>query len=152
MWLFTRHGFFSVVANHRGDAVVRARRREHLESLLDRMDLHRRIVTLEHADYRYRVMIPKMSWIEISSQLAEDIDYSNFKAEAQKTIGIDDYTKMLHEVWALVDDRLGDRRRSAFCEEGMMGKSQAVKHPPPPRRGKNHVKGGRQRKKRNAHG
>lgn len=151
MWLFTRHGFFSVVANHSADRIViRARRREHLESLLDRLDMQRHIVQLPDADYRFRFTVPKLEWVEIAAQLADDIDYDNFKSEAHRVLGFDDYTRALHEVWALVDDRLNDTRRSAFNEEGMMGESTAANRPPPPRRGKHRAKGGLHNKKRKA--
>ena len=100
MWIFTQHGFFSVV---RGDATilpngsseptvqVRARYRQHLEELRMRFSEQLGDVRVigyddpEHEeeyqdrDYEYRLFVPEPVWRELATALAADVTYSNFK-------------------------------------------------------------------------
>lgn len=101
MWIFTKDGFYSIVAV-RGDAsrvLVRARVRKHLEALLNRFKLDCRIVELKRADYKYRVAMKRAEWSSIACLLADGIDYSNFKGACEDDAK---YSGVLHEVWYVV--------------------------------------------------
>ena len=110
MWLFTRHGFYSVVsAKANGgkgpglDAnlmMVRGRRREELEALRENFAELKGVETVVDAgtDYRYRMFLPRAVWVKVAAELAEGIDYGNFKGEAARATG-GDYAHALHDVW-----------------------------------------------------
>jgi len=88
MWIFTKHGFFSVVQDSYckpGQLMVRAREKKDLEKMLDWLKLKRKIKTLYEADYRYRVAIPRESWVKYCADMARYIDYSNVKGTLAET-------------------------------------------------------------------
>ena len=116
MWMFTRHGFVSVVRAGKGpadpetgrggwasgelgdDLMVRARRREHLEAIFAGKDVT--ILETFMRDYRFRVIIAPIAWATIAARLALEIDYGNFKSEAARVNGYEDgYVDALHDVW-----------------------------------------------------
>lgn len=117
MWLFTRYGFFSAVCARQGDGsgqpvdptrmMVRARRREHLESLLqrfgDRLSVSPAIQESKNADYRYRIFMPKAEWAALLTAITNDVDYDNFKDAAHEqldgTTAGRAYTHALTDVW-----------------------------------------------------
>ena len=118
MWIFTRYGFFSTVCARQGNGaygnavdldrvMVRARRREHLEALLERfretVAAPTEIHESDHTDYRFRIFLPKAVWSEILGELGNDLDYDNFKDAAHSQLdGTPDgrlYTSALGEVW-----------------------------------------------------
>jgi hypothetical protein len=87
MWLLTTQGFYSVVA-HRdrpGTLLVRARTRTDIEALrVQILDLAP--FEDESADYRWRAEVSREQLAKAVAQLAEEIDYPNFKnavADAQ---------------------------------------------------------------------
>lgn len=117
MWLFTRHGFYSVVrdtySRDRDHMAIRARDREHLENLGKLVDSGRIIETPE-ADYRWRIVVPRRVWLErIMPALAEDVEYTNFK----KSVPNDTYDVgnwILHDMWETLyrfQDRILSRRK-----------------------------------------
>jgi hypothetical protein len=118
MWIFTKHGFYSAVCAHQGDGtrlrpvdteriMVRARLRAHLEGLkqrfpdsLDLCEIHESAGT----DYAFRIFVAKSTWSRVLAELAEEIDYDNFKdevAQHQETVGAD-YEHALHNVWSVM--------------------------------------------------
>jgi hypothetical protein len=118
MWIFTKHGFFSVVCARKGDGrhdqpidlgrfMIRARVRTHLEALkklfpdlLGQCEIHEFAGT----DYAFRIFIDKPVWSQVLSGLAEEIDYDNFKdkvARHQGSAGAA-YEHSLHEVWSVM--------------------------------------------------
>ncbi len=115
MWIFTRYGFFSAVCARQGDGqhnrpvdpdriMVRARRREHLEALQDRFPEslgEAEIRTFPGTDYAYRIFVPKPVWVQVLAQLAEEMDYDNFKdaVALHQGVGGDPYVHALHDVW-----------------------------------------------------
>ena len=118
MWLFTKHGFYSAVCARQGDGkhhqgvdpdriMVRARLREHLESLQKRFaDLLGEcdIQTSANTDYAYRLFVSKEIWTQVLAGLAEETDYDNFKSEVathQGSAGAD-YEHALHQVWSVM--------------------------------------------------
>jgi len=100
MWLFTTQGFYSVVA-HRGDpdrVIVRARTEEDIEAL------RRQIPELEpfedaSADYRWRAIVSRERWRDATVQLADAIDYANFKSRVADCQGAERSARYQH-VWA----------------------------------------------------
>ena len=115
MWLFTRYGFFSVVraTDEPGCVQVRARVADDLEQLRS-FSASRLAATLPsvvstpHADYAYRVIVPQPLWAKLSTALAEDIDYSNFKSEVHSE---PDRDAAYLQVWAAMNDLQRKRKR-----------------------------------------
>lgn len=121
MWIFTRYGFFSAVSARQGDGshgqpvdpdriMIRARRREHLESLLQRFasatTARPEIHETKSTDYRYRIFMPKAQWAALLAELASDIDYDNFKNAAHEHLDATPagraYTHALSDVWEVM--------------------------------------------------
>ena len=110
MWIFTRYGFYSVSSASKADGspddqhlMVRARCIDHLPSLQKRFPALavREILTLPNHDYRYRLIIPKVSWVAIIGELTQEQEWSNFKNEAARYQGRSGrgYVDVLHKVW-----------------------------------------------------
>ena len=100
MWLFTKIGFLSVSCKPDG-MHIRARNRQHLVALRSRFPCIKTkpiLATPDH-DYSFRMIVSRQEWIQIASGLAEEIDYSNFKHEADKTAD-QPYVDALYEIWS----------------------------------------------------
>lgn len=93
MWIFTNKGFYSVVEDKADSrrVVVRARSREHLESVVPPS----RIIETTDTDYRYRAYMLKEEWKRIMLKLIDNIDYSNFKNSVPEGA----YHNRLLEIW-----------------------------------------------------
>lgn len=128
MWLFTKYGFYSAVCARRGNGepgqpldptrvMVRARLREHLEVLKARFpellgDCP--IVASAGTDYACRIFVDKAAWSRIVADLADDIDYGNFKSAVGRHQGADGatYTHALSDVWRVMYDvQMGNGER-----------------------------------------
>lgn len=102
MWLMTTQGFYSAVA-HRDDPdliVVRARTQADIEAL------ERQIPGLEPfadggTDYRWRAIVTREQWRDALDQLADAIDYENFKAEVTKLQG-HERADLYLEIWTIL--------------------------------------------------
>lgn len=114
MWIFTKYGFYSVACANKPDGspdtetvMVRARRIVHLRSLQKRFDslAGGEILTWPNRDYRYRLIVPKASWVVIIGELAQEQEWSNFKNEAAKYQGTSgkEYVRALHGVWSVMN-------------------------------------------------
>jgi hypothetical protein len=115
MWLFTQYGFYSVVCarNLQGNPsrvdhntlMVRARCRRHLEGLQKRFPqlASTAIDDTPHTDYRFRIVVPKPVWVDVTQQLATEIDYGNFKDRSHSRSGDDRYVDALHDVWEVME-------------------------------------------------
>jgi hypothetical protein len=107
MWVFTKHGFVSIV-QHRDISeclIVRARDPRPLEELWPNHE----IITLEDADYRFRILAQRESVLDVVSDLVLSIDYDNFKNEC---FDHPEYLRSLGSVWRVMYDyqsRVGDR-------------------------------------------
>jgi len=118
MWLYTIHGFYSVVAvrpNPEGNAaqvpggnliMVRARKRQHLMNLQNRFPgllAPYRISETPTNDYKCRMVLPGALWIEIAKELAAEITYPNFKEIVKASPETDpSYGTVLHDVWEVM--------------------------------------------------
>jgi hypothetical protein len=107
MWLISKYGFVSVVANKDdGDSVlIRARSREDIEELCTLADDSEipwlgmdSIQEDPNADYRYRLTVPSKSWAKVAEQIASLIDYPNFKSEISKMDR--ERAELYGQVWA----------------------------------------------------
>ena len=101
MWIFTVHGFFSVVEKNKGLVEVRARDKTHLKNLVDSFDVLRsaEIVQTPKADYCCRIIIPKADWSVCLKTIGDEIDYDNFKNKCHDFFD-DQYMQSLMRVWA----------------------------------------------------
>jgi hypothetical protein len=118
MWLFTKHGFFSVVCARQGDGkhgqpidsarlMVRARVRGHLDALKKRWPSHLSLCdirTFGGTDYAFRMFVDKDAWSRVLSELALETDYDNFKFEVERyqAHAGGRYERSLHEVWEVM--------------------------------------------------
>lgn len=113
MWLFTRHGFYSVTRsiNEPDKLQIRARAKADLERLAGFMvtrdqpvaqgtakDLQK-IIETRNADYRWRVIVTPDTWQIIAVELMADIVYHNFKNEIRDNQRHNDYTR----VWGIMN-------------------------------------------------
>jgi len=101
----TRYGFFSVVALPGGGGVVmvRARDRTHLEALQARAQSNHEILDQPRSDYRWRILMPAPAWADLLRELAEEVEWSNFKDEADRYGVLDGaWLGALHRVWGLL--------------------------------------------------
>jgi hypothetical protein len=112
MWMFTKHGFYSVVRNTKpGESglLVRGREVGHLNALCDRLDWSRdRVLETPANDYRFRVLVTDDEWARAAAVLASEIDYGNFKGvcgERAYDGALDSaYVKTLGKVWKTMHD------------------------------------------------
>ncbi len=99
MWVFTKHGFYSVAQTPEGDLMFRARSKKHL-TILNRLPFfvtRPEIITTPDADYPFRIVVPQAMGCEIMSLITEEIDYSNFKKECHTTKAYP--MRVLADVW-----------------------------------------------------
>lgn len=85
MWLFNRHGFFSVV-QYRGESnllIVRARFEGDLEKVKKIMGWKVKIQKTPEADYCFRIEVPREWWVDYLMYSARTIDYDNFKGSLE---------------------------------------------------------------------
>jgi hypothetical protein len=116
MWIFATTGFYSSVCPRsdggRGAEIetdkimVRARVRGHMEALQARFPAMGEIELIEtpHADYRYRIIVPKQAWADAVAVMISEQEYTNFKNAAAGAQGPDDggYVHALHDVWSVM--------------------------------------------------
>ena len=94
MWIFCKCGFFSAV-QHRDKPdtlLVRGRFGGDLERLLDRLSPEERescssVTESPNADYLYRMEIPKHIFAKAVGEIADEIDYGNFKDSVHEGYG-----------------------------------------------------------------
>lgn len=117
MWILTPEGFFSTTESSLDpDAIqVRARDKQHLTYLMERVNDEVEILDNPERDYQYRVIIHRDKFQEWMTKIVNTLDYSNFKNTAQKFQdqkngfgeGDDKYLHLLHEIWYLGFRALG---------------------------------------------
>jgi hypothetical protein len=114
VWVLTSIGFYSIAcANKRGTreidpemVMIRARVRQHLLNLQKRFPALAiaKILALPGRDYRYRIVVPKATWVAVLKGLAEEQTWSNFKNQAARnaTETGSAYVDTLHDVWGVM--------------------------------------------------
>lgn len=103
MWLFTKQGFFSVVATADDKFQVRARV---LDDLLNLGFVDSDVIESGHADYQFRVVISRDAWSALSQRLSDAIDYPNFKDAVEDG----QRARLYSSVWNLVRRGLDTRK------------------------------------------
>lgn len=89
MWIFCEQGFFSAVEHRERseNVLIRARFEGDLERLIEtsfctpqqKDDMLKNIQFTPYADYAFRVEMPKCVFAEMTKQIADNINYDNFK-------------------------------------------------------------------------
>ena len=82
MWIFTRVGFFSCIADKDNESgmIVRARVRRDIDQLRETyMPELGEVISLPNRDYPFRAKISKVDFAMGMSNVAIDIEYTNFK-------------------------------------------------------------------------
>ncbi len=115
MWIFTKYGFFSAVCARKGfgeygqpvdpdRVMVRSRSRHHLEQLQERFASlkSKQIESFPGSDYPFRIFPDKSAWAMVMKELAEEMDYDNFKSEVARQPNDAAYEDTLHDVWAIM--------------------------------------------------
>ncbi|MFA7331086.1 MAG: hypothetical protein WC326_08440 [Candidatus Delongbacteria bacterium] len=110
MWIHTTLGYYSITQSplQLGKFQIRARTRAHLENLARHLDEQigpkcylGGILETPRADYRWRVVINFARLQTVMGVLMERVDYSNFKAAAQRALPEDHaYHETLHRTWS----------------------------------------------------
>ena len=121
MWTFTEIGFFSINRTPTGTNLqFRARRKQDLVNLQARFPSEcadAKIMTLPHADYRWRLELPPARAAIIMCALTEQIEYRNFKNHLHQT-DQEDKLGILHDLWSAMFSYQGEqdqtRKRPAF--------------------------------------
>ncbi len=121
MWLFTDEGFFSAVAHRdvENALMVRARVRADLVNLTKRLGVSEdEISDVFPSDYPYRLVVPRVLFVEMISDMLLNLDYDNFKnvvTQKQGRARHDLYMK----VWSTMADAEGFLARAE--QNGLMG-------------------------------
>lgn len=106
MWLMTKHGFYSIVEKVHGEFHVRARERQDLQNLIDRVPLQGvEVIDTPDGDYVARLVVDGTVVLRILEFLGKTLDYSNFKSKIDRTP--DQANKPYHEVWGVMAKALG---------------------------------------------
>jgi len=90
MWIYTKHGFISIVNGDDDKLQVRAREPNVLKKLFGG-----KIVRTDNADYRYRCIVSRADVARVIANEIIDIDYSNFKGSVSDA----KYHHVLTQVW-----------------------------------------------------
>jgi hypothetical protein len=111
MWIFSRHGFFSVVVarDDQGKANpkrlnVRARSLDQLKALIARFPdllVDCPSVCTTQSDYPHRIIVTKGLWRKVVDQLTAEIEYDNFKNEVARSGRSASYLNALHRIWGV---------------------------------------------------
>jgi hypothetical protein len=92
MWLFTKHGLLSVVAdrNNPANLLVRARQAHHItKNITDCLPKY-----TPNADYHWRVSVDRAEFARLVAKAISEISYPNFKNAAD-----DDLKGIYMKVW-----------------------------------------------------
>ena len=81
MWVMTTVGFYSVVEDREreGNVLVRARDRGDIDAIAARLG-DAEVLATPSRDYAFRVSVPRAAWADALRELAEEVDYDNFKS------------------------------------------------------------------------
>ena len=95
MWIITQEGFYSVTAydpQHGGErsdsdelVIVRTRVRADLERITEWIGDD--ILATPKADYPFRVITSRSSWVSYMTRATHEIDYFNFKNRVAERLG-----------------------------------------------------------------
>ena len=97
MWMFTVHGFISIVQHKDLPDYFQVKSR--VPTTLESLWPEHEIQTLDWADYMFRISIPKSEVIPVLSDAIESVDYTNFKGECDDDAS---YHDALVRVWTVM--------------------------------------------------
>lgn len=99
MWLFTRQGFFSVVADRDpGILRVRARAAADLDALRRQCPQLGPTLVGAGTDYEFRARVPADAFATWAARAALEVDYDNFKGAVAAAVGYA-RERVYHAVW-----------------------------------------------------
>ncbi len=106
MWIFTQHGYLSIVQHFDpkpgAELLVRARCRRHLAACLQQVvsmaEAEAMIQHTPEGDYPWRALTSRELVQRLAAGAVEALDYPNFKGRCASTWGPD--SDVLHEVWS----------------------------------------------------
>ena len=91
MWMYTKHGAYSVVEHRSGEEMqVRTRHRQYLENLMEAAEVSHEIVVTPDRDYEFRIVVSKAEWEVIGKYLLASITYPDFKTHLHRSGFFDD--------------------------------------------------------------
>lgn len=103
MWIFTKHGFYSIVQKAPKEWHVRARAERDLLNLAavwDRTNQPEVQRSYAGSDYPWRIILTQPAqWFQLMIHLAGDVDYPNFKAEIDASPDQCDKHNAYHTIW-----------------------------------------------------
>lgn len=102
MWLFTKHGFYSIVRKSAEEYHIRARVKKDLQNLKDLLELTDPIHESRSADYRYRLVVGKKVYLSVMALVTRSVDYENFKNTVAMTQDQREKLKAYHEIWGVM--------------------------------------------------
>ena len=94
MWVFTSHGFISIVQHLHNEEFFQVKAR--VPHPLEQLWPDHEIQVIEWADYRYRINIRKDEVTPVIEEAVRGIDYSSFKNECEWDDG---YHHALVSIW-----------------------------------------------------
>lgn len=99
MWLATKKGFYSVVESgeQKGKYLIRSRSRKDLLNLFPRG----RVIDTPDADYGFRVIVDRKELGIFMSDLAESVNYPNFK-DSLKSTNQSDKLPFYMKIWSVM--------------------------------------------------
>jgi len=114
MWVFTRDGFYSAVADKKDPStlMIRARDEGDIAALAARCG-----TTWTHtpdADYAYRTVVKRAVFGRYLAAEAEGIDYENFKSMVMRRIGVA-RERIYADVWSVLRSGLQPWRRPTWA-------------------------------------
>ena len=117
MWMFTPQGMLSCT-EYPGDPdyiQVRARNKKQLLAFIRKVDDECDydsvdVIDNPKKDYQYRVIVKRTLFSEWMARYVERINYTNFKTEATRVNGYDEYVRMLGRIWEDGMDTIGENK------------------------------------------
>ena len=99
MWVYTKYGFLAIVQHNSmlGHFQVKSRTIDPLEVLWPHMEIE----TIDWADYRFRITMPKEEAMSVLIEQVSRVDYTSFKDECKYD---EEYYYTLTRVWSLMYD------------------------------------------------
>lgn len=142
MWIFTQHGYISVVQHFSptpgAELLMRARSFDHLSALLSLVipqdEADDRILHTRENDYPYRVPVSREFFAKVVGASMAQLDYSNFKNRCAETLGRPD-ARVLGEIWAETQSftRNQDQRQVSTLKGQVSPDDEEVSEGQPPR-------------------
>jgi len=100
MWMYTKHGAYSVVEHYSGEEMmVRTRHRQYLEDLMEATEVSHEIFVTPDRDYEFRIVVSKAEWDVIGKYLLTSITYPDFKTHLNRSGFFDDSVEESYAIY-----------------------------------------------------